>query len=94
MKCATNGKEALKELGCGFRPDLTLLDLMMPVMNGLEFLTTLRNIETSTHGHNKVILLTASYESKFLEAAKALSDGYLSKPARPEELKELVTQKI
>src|SRR4051812_12376876 len=35
---AGNGREALDRLGGGPRPDLILLDLMMPVMTGWEFL--------------------------------------------------------
>src|ERR1044071_2554058 len=35
---AANGREALSILGKGLRPDLILLDLMMPVMDGWEFM--------------------------------------------------------
>ena len=38
----TNGREALEALP-SYRPDLVLLDVLMPVMNGLEFLGTIRN---------------------------------------------------
>ncbi len=34
---ARDGREALEVMRAGFRPDLILLDLMMPVMNGWEF---------------------------------------------------------
>jgi CheY-like chemotaxis protein len=37
VTCACNGKEALRVLGAGEDPALILLDMMMPVMNGLEF---------------------------------------------------------
>jgi CheY-like chemotaxis protein len=40
---ASNGKEALELLGTVPRPCLVLLDLMMPVMNGWEFLHSMRN---------------------------------------------------
>jgi CheY-like chemotaxis protein len=39
VKTARHGKEALDLLEEGFMPSLILLDLMMPVMNGWEFLT-------------------------------------------------------
>jgi len=37
VTCAGNGAEALRLLGAGEAPALILLDMMMPVMNGLEF---------------------------------------------------------
>jgi len=37
VACAANGQEALTHLRASRRPNLILLDLMMPVMNGLEF---------------------------------------------------------
>jgi len=37
VTCAGNGAEALRLLGAGEPPALILLDMMMPIMNGLEF---------------------------------------------------------
>ena len=37
IEAAWNGAEALKRLEAGFRPNLIILDLMMPVMDGLAF---------------------------------------------------------
>jgi CheY-like chemotaxis protein len=37
IEAAWNGAEALKRLQAGFRPDVIILDLMMPVMNGMTF---------------------------------------------------------
>jgi CheY-like chemotaxis protein len=42
ITCAVNGEEALRVLAEGPRPQLILLDLMMPVMNGWELLRALR----------------------------------------------------
>src|SRR3954463_8703954 len=42
VRLAANGKEALGWLRAGLRPCVILLDLMMPVMSGYEFLKTLR----------------------------------------------------
>jgi CheY-like chemotaxis protein len=37
VTCASNGEEALRALDAGEAPGLILLDIVMPVMNGLEF---------------------------------------------------------
>jgi CheY-like chemotaxis protein len=39
---ATNGRDAIAQLDSGYRPDVILLDLMMPVMNGHDFLDRCR----------------------------------------------------
>jgi CheY-like chemotaxis protein len=49
-----NGKEALKELK-EFEPQLILLDLLMPVMGGLEFL---QNYDLDKHPNTKVLIFT------------------------------------
>lgn len=45
VSCAANGAEAMHLLGSGSRPGLIILDLMMPVMSGWEFLTKMRDDE-------------------------------------------------
>jgi signal transduction histidine kinase/DNA-binding response OmpR family regulator len=74
---AENGQVALEKLA-EQAPSLILLDLMMPVMDGFEFLRQLRGAETD--GHVPVIVLTAKVltdeESRELEAATI---GVLSK---------------
>ena len=54
--CAGNGQEALDALDL-VRPDLILLDLMMPVMGGVEFLTILR--DNPLWANLPVIVMTA-----------------------------------
>jgi CheY-like chemotaxis protein len=39
--CAVNGKDGIDQLAKGISPDLILLDLMMPIMNGWEFVEKL-----------------------------------------------------
>jgi CheY-like chemotaxis protein len=57
VRLAANGKEALGWLRAGLRPCVILLDLMMPVMSGYEFLKTLRaeaaNSRRSCLGHER-----------------------------------------
>lgn len=42
VSCAENGRAALAQLGAGLRPDAIVLDLVMPVMDGLRLLKILR----------------------------------------------------
>jgi PAS domain S-box-containing protein len=56
IRTAGNGREAL-DLLTPFSPDLVILDLMMPVMDGMEFLDTIR--ADSRYRHLPVIIVTA-----------------------------------
>jgi two-component system, chemotaxis family, chemotaxis protein CheY len=72
---------------------LVLLDLNMPVMNGLEFLV--RRFAESRHLHVPVVLVTT--ESTAEDEARGLSAGaagYLRKPFTPEQLEGLVTDML
>lgn len=79
---ASNGKEALDKLK-HLQPDLVLLDLRMPVMDGLEATRALRE----AHPGLKVVILTVSdAESDVFEALKNGAVGYLVKSMRAETL--------
>lgn len=67
------------------RPDLVILDLMMPGMSGLE---VCRFIKSDPElGSTPVILLTARAQAADVEAGKAAGvDEYLTKPFSPREL--------
>jgi adenylate cyclase len=75
---ATDGVEALEKTGT-FRPDVILLDYMMPKMNGLEVVKKLRASEQ--HKAIPVILLTAkaTQEDK-IAGLDAGADDYVTKP--------------
>ncbi len=81
---ANNGEEALGYLETNDLPDLLLLDLNMPKMNGLEFLKMLRNSE-----HLKylpAVILTTSVNEKDLKTAYSLGvAGYMVKPLKYED---------
>lgn len=83
---AYNGIEALEMLdGTGGRrpmdplPNIILLDINMPKMNGIEFLKVLRH--DRRFSHIKVFIMTTSGESNDREAMEELGiSGYLMKP--------------
>jgi CheY-like chemotaxis protein len=93
---ATNGQEALdiaeKEL-----PDLILLDMMMPGMDGVTTLGHLRqNQITATI---PVIFMTAKVQTHELESYKHLGvEGVITKPfdpmTLPDEIKEILSKKV
>jgi two-component system alkaline phosphatase synthesis response regulator PhoP len=78
---ASNGIEAL-ELASKHKPDLILLDLMMPGMDGIEVCTELR--QRKGHYQPLIVFLTARAEDYSQVAAlEAGGDDYVVKPIRP-----------
>ncbi|MCU1595062.1 MAG: histidine kinase [Frankiales bacterium] len=81
---AGDGKEGLDRARAN-PPDLILSDVMMPVLNGFELLTALRQDETTSH--IPVIMLSArSGEEATVEGLEAGADDYLVKPFAAREL--------
>ena len=82
LHTAYNGIEALKILSDpdgALVPDVILLDINMPRMNGIEFLKVLR--EDKKLKHLKVFIMTTSSESNDRTAAEKLGiSGYIIKP--------------
>jgi CheY-like chemotaxis protein len=87
---ATDGDESL-ELARRLRPDVIVLDMMMPGRSGLEVLQELRG--DPNLGSTPVIMLTARARQADREAAAAAgADRYLAKPFSPLELISLVEE--
>jgi DNA-binding response OmpR family regulator len=78
---ATNGLEALDRLKADL-PDLVLLDVMMPELDGFETLKRIREVS-----HVPVIMLTVrNEEADRIRGLEIGADDYLSKPYSPREL--------
>ena len=78
---ASNGREALEIVSYN-SPDIILLDVVMPVMDGFKVLRTLRG-NPSTEGM-PVILLTTLDAAQGAKAARELGvEHYISKPLEP-----------
>jgi DNA-binding NarL/FixJ family response regulator len=83
---ADNGQEAL-ELVAALRPDILILDLIMPGLDGLGVLDAL----STSHPEVRVLLMTASEQAgPLLGAFEAGAAGYLSKRVTGEELRQAV----
>lgn len=82
---AKNGEEALDFLEDKSNfPDIILLDLNMPKISGIEFLTILKNSEEIRH--IPTIILTTSDNQKDLEECYSLGvSGYILKPLKYED---------
>ncbi len=77
VKEVNNGEQALSA-AMEFRPDLILLDAMMPKISGFDVLDIIRN--TPEVGNVKVVMLTALSQPKNKERAEELGvDDYLVK---------------
>jgi len=81
---ANNGEDALKILQKKDElPDIILLDLNMPKINGVEFLNILKNDDTLRHIPT-VILTTSNNQKDLLECYKIGIAGYVLKPLKYE----------
>lgn len=81
---AEDGREAVKKAQ-KIRPDLILLDYMMPIMDGVEACKKIRNI-TDLHNASIVFLTARSDDISEIIALKAGADDYITKPIRPNVL--------
>jgi CheY-like chemotaxis protein len=81
---ASNGAEAVT-VARDRRPDLVLMDLCMPVMDGVEAIKVLR-ADSSTAGVPIVVITAQGTDESARRAAEAGADAYVDKPVMPEEL--------
>lgn len=82
--CASDGYEALN-LHKQHLPDVVILDINMPIINGLEVARRIRNEDTKT----RIIMLSAHSEKELLlEATEIDMSRYLIKPVSPFDLKK------
>ncbi len=80
---ATNGSELLQQLEDNFHIDLILMDIEMPVLNGIESTQIIKQ----KYPHIKIVMLTAfDNDEHIFNAIQAGADGYLLKETNPQEL--------
>ena len=88
-----NGQEAVAAWGVA-APDLILMDVSMPIMNGLQATRAIRDAEakdTDTNPHVPIIAVTAHAMTGDSERCLAAGmDDYLSKPVSPEKLEAII----
>ena len=94
VEVANNGKEALDKFGSA-RYDIILMDIQMPIMNGIVTTKKIRSIEKSTNTHTPIIAITANALLGDKEECLAAGmDDYISKPFQIETLLNKMEQQL
>ena len=82
---ASNGEDAMKVIESNMPIDLLILDINMPVLDGLATLRILR--ADAKYNSVKIVMVTSESEkTKVMEAVAAGANDYLVKPFTPESL--------
>ena len=98
LQICTNGKDAINYLNeiddQSKYPDLILLDINMPVMNGFEFLSQYNELSTKFKTGIVVCMLTSSLSSVDKQRAMNFDDlkKFITKPLKEELLEELLSE--
>src|SRR5499433_1789183 len=89
VETASTGEEALERVQKGLEPDLVLLDLLMPGIDGLQTLEQLREMRPGV----KVVMLSCVNDTrKVVQAMRLGAHDYLTKPFQKAELDAVVDQ--
>jgi len=88
--CANNGEEGYEKY-LSFKPDIILLDINMPKIDGLTLAKKIREVDKDVK-----IIITTSYSEreKLLQAIELYLIKYILKPIEPNELKDAMTKAI
>src|ERR1051326_1684473 len=87
VETATTGEEALQRVEKGLEPDLVLLDVLMPGIDGLQTLEQLRHKKPGV----KVVMLSCVADTrKVVQAMKLGAQDYLTKPFQKAELDAVI----
>ena len=83
---AGNGQDAIA-LAAKLKPDIALLDIRMPGLDGIETAHYLNELE-----HQPAIIFTTAYDEYAVDAFEALAVGYVLKPVRRSRLAAALAQ--
>ncbi|CAM4392778.1 two-component system response regulator [Zobellia nedashkovskayae] len=92
-----NGEEAINCITANLNdpdalPNLILLDIDMPIMDGFQFLEAYKNIEANLTKKIPIYMVSSSVDPEDIEKAKSYTSvvDYLSKPLKSDKLKEII----
>lgn len=98
VQSVTNGKEAISFLEARFfgrrpMPEIILLDINMPLMNGFQFLENIFSNTIIDPAELHVIMLSSSFDPRDKEKAMELGIiDYIEKPLTPEHIQKYLTR--
>jgi len=94
-ECVENGQLAV-EAARASDYDIALMDLQMPVMDGLEAIRAIRGEEASSgRPRLPIVVVSANVAPEHLAASSAAgADGHVGKPIRPEELVAAISEAV
>jgi len=89
VETASTGEEALLRVDKGMEPDLVLLDVLMP---GIDGLATLEQLRQKRPGIKVVMLSCVADTKKVVQAMRLGAHDYLTKPFQKAELDAVIDQ--
>jgi CheY-like chemotaxis protein len=100
INTALNGKEAIDLLNGHYHralsaPDVILLDLNMPIMDGFGFLEAFKTLQIPSKEKIRIIIVSSSMDPSDIRRAKELgADDYLSKPLTEQTLRAALERDV
>lgn len=94
---AVNGKEAIDLINNYFQgtktlPDIILLDLNMPIMDGFEFIEAFKRLNVNGKESVKIIVVTSSQDPQDMQRVRSMGvANYLTKPITESDLLKVIT---
>ena len=89
----SDGIEAFGWLHRGNEPDLIVLDMVMPRLHGMTFLSNIKS--SGLFSHIPVIVLTGNENKEFEMQVRAMgASGFIRKPFKPDNLRETIANTL
>ncbi len=89
----SDGIEAFGWLHLGNEPDLIILDMVMPRLHGMTFLSNIKS--SGLFSHIPVIVLTGNENKEFENQVRQMgANGFIRKPFKPDNLRETIANTL